>query len=336
MGTPAYKSPFSLHMLTRRRIALCLLFVLAGAGCSRDKKDPAAAAALAEGVTAFPAETRMLVGVGFPKIAGSSVGKQALDWALAADPAQKEALLQLLEQCKIDPGKDLDTALIGMGEGREQVAMLVRGKLDESTVVACTRKALAGRGGSIEVRTIHGHPVWAARDPQAGTTTWFTIETGRGALLATSDDWMARALDPNAAKLPSRPELNALVNRVDPAGPLWMAALMRPEVGQRMIDLTNGAVKAPATSFTLEARFDAGVDLLWRVDMQSEADAVVLVEFARSQQPWLTMAAIRYGLNKIVGKMAFAADGRVVKIGIHLDDAEVAQLADGLGKLAVN
>ena len=48
------------------------------------------------------------------------------------------------------------------------------------------------------------------------------------------------------------------------------------------------------------------------------------------------MAAFRYGLNKIVGKMAFAPDGRVVKIGIHLDDAEVAQLADGLAKLAAN
>jgi hypothetical protein len=125
-----------------------------------------------------------------------------------------------------------------------------------------------------------------------------------------------------------------LVNRVDPAGPLWVAALMRPEAGGRLTELTKGGVKAPAVSFTIESKLDSGVDLAWRVDMQSEADAAVLVEFARSQQTWLAVAAYPYGLNKIVSKMTFASDGRVVKIGIHLDDAEVAQLADGLAKLA--
>ncbi len=320
-------------MSTLERLALCALLV---AACSRDKKDPAAVVALGEGVAVFPAETRLVLGADFAKVAGSTAGRQALDWALAAEPEQKELLARVFARCKIDPSKDLYGALVGMGEGREQVAMLVRGQLDERTIVSCVREAVGEKGGAVELHELHGRAVWVARDPRAGTQTWFTIDGGRGALLATSQEWMARALDPAAPKLPSRAELPALVNRVDPAGPLWVAALMRPDAGQRLTELTKGAVQAPAVSFTVEARFDSGVDVAWRVDMQSEADAIALVEFARGQQTWLTLAAYRYGLNKIVGKTALAADGRVVKIGIHLDDAEVGQLAEGLAKLAEN
>jgi hypothetical protein len=341
MGPAAYKSPFSFCSLAfgsipMRAMRITLLALALATACSRDAKDPVAVAALGEGVATFPAETRMLVGVSFPKVAGSNVGGQVLDWALAADPQQQALLTQLLAECKIDPKRDLQTALIAMGEGREQVSMLVRGNLDEGTIVGCVRKAIAAKGGAVDARKIHDRTVWVARDPQGGTETWFTVDTGRGALIATSEAWLARSLDPAAAKLPTRADLMALVNRVDPAGPLWAAALMRPETGQRLIELTKGRVKGPAASFTIETRFEAGVEVAWSIDMQSEADAIVLVDFARSQQTWLAMAAYRYGLNKIISKMTFAPDGRMVKIGLHLDDAEVAQLADGLAKLAAN
>src|SRR5688572_26322832 len=245
-------------MRMTHRIWLCAFLV---AACSRDKVDPVAVAALGEGVAAIPAEARVVVGINFAKVAGSTVGAQALDWALAADPRQKELLLALLAQCKIDPAKDLDTALIAMGEGAEQVSMLVRGKLSEGPIVACVREAVVAKGGTVEVHKLHDRAVWAAVDPQSGTRTWFTIENGRGALIATSQEWLGRALDPASAKLPSRPELNALIARVDPTSPLWAAALMRPETGARLPELTKGAVKEPAASFTIETKLDFGVDL---------------------------------------------------------------------------
>jgi hypothetical protein len=132
--------------------------------------------------------------------------------------------------------------------------------------------------------------------------------------------------------LRARPEMKQLIARADRGAALWGVGLMPPGVGERMVELTGGEVKAPAraVSFQLDVGRDVPLAARLRLDMADAADASKLAGFARNQLGVLTIAAQRYGLGRLLAKTEIAAEDSGMVVSLRLDGDDVRLLDETL------
>jgi hypothetical protein len=316
----------------RRRLSiLLLLLAVACDGKSAASQQPAP---FADGAAMFPSETRALIGFRVAAIGKSPLAGRMIDWMMETDPTQQQALIGLLRTCAVDPAKDVDTVAIGIGAGPSEIAVLAKGRFDETALLACLRDSMTKKGGKLEAKKLGGRMAYNAVDAASGTSVWIAFGAGSGVVVATSESWLTQVLDPSVPKAAGRADTSALVGRVGGDAAIWGVVYLTPETSQRIADATKGAVKQGPGSLTGELALDDTAALTVKLDLPTPEDAVALIDFARSQHIWIALAAQKLGIGRIVNKLAFAADGKVVSIGLRLDQAEVTQLVEALDKLA--
>jgi hypothetical protein len=325
-------------MLTLRPMALAALaFVLAVVACGRGKaqtpegqaKDQALAGL---GSAALPAETRVVIGVAVPKLAASPLARRLVGELLGRDPEARDRLSALLTRCKIDPLRDVDGVTIGLAVGQD-VALLVRGRLDDAALVECVRAEALAAGGSFADEAVAGRTVHGVTSKQGAQRVWFVSEPDHTVIVSLSLPFLTKVLDPKTPKVDSVPETAALLGRVSPTAALWGAGFLPSGVGQNLVKLTDGKVAEPAHSVAFEASFDAGLAALLRLDMKTSADADHLATFAKGQLDWLAIAAQRYALGPLVAqKLSITTEQASVKLSLRLDEADVKNLEAALAK----
>ncbi len=297
-------------------------------------KDQAAAqqgALKAQGTAAFPAETRVIIGLSVPKIAASPLARKVASDLLARDPDAAQRLTDLLSRCKLDPEKQIDSITIGMAAGND-LALLVRGRIDGQTLVSCVRAESTAAGGTFTDKQVSGHTVYTATSKDGAQNVYFTFEPDHTVVVALSDAWMGKILDPKAPKIDAAKEMVALLERVAKDAAVWGAGFLPPGVGENLVKLTEGQVAQPAQSIAFEATFDKGLAALLRLDMKGATDAEKLAAFARGQLDWLAIAAQRYAIGPIVSKIQIVSEQASVKFSARLDDADVKTLEAALAK----
>lgn len=317
-------------MLRRSGIVVVLLALACGSKGAEEK----APAPFADGAAMFPAETRALVGVNVGKIGASPLARRVVEWLLDSAPAQKQELTALLEVCAIDPAKDVDSVAIGVGAGPSEIAILAKGRFDEARLVPCLRQTMAKKGTEVAEKKIAGRTAYSAVDPVSGTAVWIVFGDGTGVVIATGEAWLGKVLDPAAPKASGNADTQSLIGRVGSDAAIWLAAYLTPEASQRVADVTKGAVKKGPPSLTAELALAETASLRVELDVAAPDDAMAMVDFARSQHIWLTLGAQKYGIGRIVNKLNFAAEGKVVAITLNLDQEEIEKLALALDKLA--
>lgn len=303
-----------------------------GAGASAS----APGAASATGTAAFPAETRVVIGASVPRIAASPLARRILADLLGRDREAEKRLVDLLAHCKIDPGKDIDSVTIGMAQGQD-LALLVRGRIDEKSLVECVRSESTAAGGTFAGKTIAGRTVNAATSKEGGQNVYFTFEGSEAehtVLVSLSETWLAKILDPKAPKIGSAPDMATLLGRVPGEAAVWGTGMLPPGVGQNLVKLTDGQVTQPAQSVAFEASFDGGLSATVRLDMKGATDAEKLAAFAKGQLDWLAVAAQRYSIGPLMAKIQIVSEQSSVKFSARLDEADVKILEAALAKSA--
>jgi hypothetical protein len=332
--------------MTARRIALVLAALAAvwvglAAACGKGKAEPSAAAGpstdqssaalKAQGTDALPGETRVVVGLSAPKIAASPLARRLVADLLGRDADAEQRLVDLLGRCKIDPEKDVESLTIGMAEGQD-LGLLVRGKLDEKALAECVRAETTSTGGTFVDQQTLGRTVYVATSKEGGQKVFFTFAPDKTLIVALSDAWLQKILDPKSPKLDGTKEMVALLGRVSKDAAVWGTGFLPAGVGKNLVEVTGGQVTQPAESVAFEATFDKGLVGTLRLDMKGATDAEKLAAFVKGQLDWLAVAAQKYSIGPIVAKIQVVSEQASVKISVHLDDTDVKTLEAALAK----
>lgn len=319
-------------MATRRLLALALVLVLL-ASCGKDKAAPGvpdasppapSRASLGE-VSDLPAETRVFLEARIAPLMGSPVVRQIFERVLGRDPEARTRLTSLLERCKVDLGRDVERVTLAMADPTD-VALLVRGHLDEAALLECVR---AEAGGLTSAPHPGGLTVYATQGE--GSRVWLTFTQGL-VVVSSSEKWLDAVLDEKGEKVASRPQMTALLGQVDRQASLWGAGTMPAGVGERLTELTRGAVKQPARAISFTVHAGAMLDARLRLEMVDEADARELATFMKGQIDLLALGAQRYGLGRTVARTQITTDGASVALALKLDENDVRLLEGALGQ----
>jgi hypothetical protein len=318
-------------MVTWKLSALILCASACGKGKAGAPEAQAQARGLSElGLSALPAETRVIIGASVPRLAASPLARRLLGEILGRDAEAEQRLGQLLNRCRIDPEHDVQSVTIAMAEGQD-LALLACGTVDGKALADCVRAEAQSGGGSFVEKSVAGHTVYTATSASGTQKVWLTFGADRTVVAALSEGWLTKILDPAAPKIESRADTMALVKRVAPEAAVWGVGYLPAGVGGQLVKLTQGQVAQPATSVAFEAAFDHGLAATLRMDMKSTDDADHLATFAKGQLDWLTVAAQEVKLGQLMAKAQITTDGPSVKLAVKLDDADVRKLEVALG-----
>jgi len=210
----------------------------------------------------------------------------------------------------------------------------VRGKLDEKSLAECVRAEATAGGGSFADQPLLGRTVYVATSKEGGQKVLFTFAPDKTLVVALSEAWLTKILDPKAPKLDAAKdkEMVGLLGRVSRDAAVWGTGFLPPGVGKNLVEVTGGQVTQPSQSTAFEATFDKGLVATLRLDMKGATDAEKLAAFVKSQLDWLAVAAQKYSIGPAIAKIQVVSDQSSVKISVHLDDNDVKTLEAALAK----
>ncbi len=330
-----------------RLAALALAVTLAcvatsSAACGRRKKDAAAvkaereqAAATVEGLGALPADVHVVVGANVPMLAASPLVKRAFAQMLTRDAALATRLTELQTRCKLDPGKDISSVLVGlMGTTTARdVVLVAKGRFDEPAVAACVGGTLSERGGSLEQKPGAGGVTYLVHNPQGGGgEVAFTFGAKDVLIIADSEALLLRARDAAQPKLTGNQRMMKLIKATDTRAALWGAGEIAPEVGSGLVRAAQGKIKQPAQAIWGFVSADSGLAIELALEMASADDAKGLLTVVQKQLSDYAIIAQAYSLGPVVNKIKPEARGSLFVVTLTLDTAELTRLESLLNR----
>lgn len=316
-------------------IAAAALVVACGKK-SEEKADEAPELADIDGAMAVPADAVAVIGMDVSELAASPLVERAVSQMFVRDPGLKEQIEGLTSACDLDPGQDVESALIALLPGQDDAAtesiLVARGDLSESAIAACVGKRLADGGGSTTSVPWEGRILYRAVATRGGRAVWMSFGSDQTAVIASSREALEASLG-DGRKLPTNEALAALVERAGADATLWGAGQIDPAVGQGLVGATGGQVQAPAAVFGhLGLAAADGLDLLLGVEMASEEDATKLISIAKPQLAAASLMAQRHGLGPLVKRIESRGEGRTARFSLRLSAAELSEITSVIDK----
>ncbi len=317
-----------------------LLLAIAGAACGDDAKkkpvpapeEPSAPRSVA-GLDAVPGTARAVVGLNVPKLRDSALVQRALTWVLDSDPGLRERIEALLSSCGIDPGGDLVSVAIATGETPAQALMVVTGTLVEDRVATCVQVAMKAGGGDLSRRELGGRTAYVTVKPGGGEGVWFAFGAKGTVVASTTQDWLEAALG-DGPKLSTSAWAAPLVERAGPTAGVWAVGAVEPRVGEGLVRVTAGAVKAPPTHMFAHLEVGDGMEAELGAVMATAADATAVADFGSSQLRAITMLAQGYGLGAAVSKVRIEAEATTAFLRLTLSADEVKEVVSQIDRAA--
>jgi hypothetical protein len=315
--------------------ALLLFCVLAAAvaGCKKKKPEgkPPPVASAVVGLDAVPGESRAVVSANVAALRTSWLVDRAVAQMLRRDPGLKERIDELVRACKFDPARDLDSFLIGIGgraPGREteEAVMVVSGAFQEAELASCVGQSAATQGTSFTSQRADGRTFYRVGERSGRQdSVWFTVSGPRTVVIATSSEWLARALSPGKS-VRDVPAMAALLEKVDQTAGIWAIGQVDEQVGAGLVELAGGAVKTPPRAMFGHGRLARGIELELGVMMASEQEANSLVSLMKGQLSLGALAAQRYGLGTLIQKLGVDSEAETVYLRLALSEDEVRRV----------
>lgn len=160
---------------------------------------------------------------------------------------------------------------------------------------------------------------------EASDEVWFTIAGPTILVVATSKEWLQRAVS-DADKIMSSSSVSKLITRVDRTAAVWVAGDIDPHIGQGLVEQTRGEIAKPPISMFGTLSLDRGIRFELGVDMVSQNDANALKSLISGQLGMGALAAQAYGLGEWVDKLGVDVDQKTVYLRVTLQDDEIRQI----------
>jgi hypothetical protein len=322
--------------VNRTLLALAALALACGCG----KKHGGGPAAEVAGLSAVPVSAEVVISADVARVSDSPIVSRAVDQLMMRDPDLADRWQKLHDSCKLDPTR-IQHVLLAIGPrgnqngvGTGPVLMVATGKITEAELTSCVRSMVGSGGGDVTAKTVAGHTLYQARD--GSRIMFFSFGRADTVLLSSNEQFITEALTPGK-KATDNAELGAWIALADQKAPVWAAGKADPNLRDRLVKVTNGALTAGPQAIVLSFDPTSGAKLDLGAVMASPADAKALESFAKSQIALLGMAAQQLSAGKLVDKIEVSSTGTVVHVRVNLTLDEVNQLIsalDGKGSAA--
>ena len=310
-----------------RRLALVVALALAAlSGCKKKPAGGKSATAIA-GLGAVPADAESVISFDVGRLIDAPLVDRAVQLLLQRNQGLADRWTKVAASCQIDVRKQIHRVLIAFGPevngGAGAVLTVLSAEIPEAKLATCLRQVVGTGAGEVTAHTSAGRTIYTVKD--AGRVVYYGYGQADTIVLGTSQAWVETALASSGPKATDSGALKPLLARADQAAPIW-AAGRPPRVSDGLIKLTGGAMKKGPQAFFLSVDPTTGLRLELGAELTSEDDAKVLEEFAKSQLPFLAMAAQIKALGPLVSKIAVARTGAVCTAKVSLSMEEVNDL----------
>jgi hypothetical protein len=310
----------------RMAAAIACAIALAAAGCGRKAQSDGTARPVT-GLAAVPAGVVAVVGFDVKRIASAPLVQRAAQQLLARRPELVARLAKLEADCQLDLTNKLDRVILATGprsaDGSQPVLLVASGQIAEAPLTACLEKSVGAGGGSISGDTDQGRTIYQVKEDRRVVFYGFGKEDT--IVLGNDRAWVVKALG-LGPKVQDDVELKAFLAMSDQAAPAWLAARVDAKVGQGLIRVGGGAIKAGPTAVFGSLDPSAGARVELGVVMGSDDDAKALESFAKSETGLFALAAQWKGLGRAVAKTEITRDRNAVRIRLALTADEVKEL----------
>jgi hypothetical protein len=330
-STTAYNALISMDSRRRKRLVLAALLALACGNACGNKAVTGVSGKVSPTVTSglagMPAEASIVLVATPARLAAAPLVEHILERLFARDPGPLQSVRALLARCAIDPTKDIQSVTLASGPG-EDLAAVVVGKLDDAAVGTCLKSAAAEAGATLTAidKTVHFQLT------RQGKPDLFLSFGAEGAVFATSQPWLRKVLDTTTPRATTRADLTALAARTDTTAAAWGVGLVPPAVGQRLVEMTKGLVTKPARGIVVE--LDAGKGAALRVairaELETDADAAALTDYARTQLQLVVTGAAKLGLADLASAVKVEQQEKIVSVSVSVDEAQAKKIEEAL------
>lgn len=309
------------------RVAIALAATLALAGCGNKKGDSAQASAPPTiELAAVPASAEVVIGADVRKLAQSRLVELAVQQMYRRDPGLETRIDALRTDCGIDPGRDIERLVIGMGPAPDQVVLIAAGGFEDSAVATCLNKIAAAGGGSVNAQSVDGRVIYKVDNGE--TVVWLAVGAGGVLAVSPSEAFLRDALG-GGGKVWNAPAMTSFLTRVDRSRTLWAAGLIPGRTGAGLVEVTSGAVKAPPVAVFGTLELDSGMSAELGLVMASADDATTASSRAVIELALGASVAQRYGLGRLVSKVKASAEGEILMISADLTMQDLNDLLAG-------
>lgn len=315
------------------------------------------------GLDAVPREVSAVVGMDVGALRRSWLVQRMVEQMFRRDQGLKQRIDALMTSCRVDP-ENIREVIIGLtrGSGPEsgdgQAVMVVTGAFVEAELASCVGQSVAADGRRLVADRADGRTMYGVRRnaPPAGNNreaagggapvvlpdvplfsagsatahardqVWFAVAGPETLVVATSKEFLRRALSPREDKVMSDEAMAGLIERVDRRAGVWVAGAMDPDIGRGLVDKSAGQVASPPAAMFGSVGLESGVDFRLGVDMATEEDAGGLRALISGQKGLWALAAQRFGLGEWIDKLRVDADARTVYLRVTLTQDELRQI----------
>jgi hypothetical protein len=308
--------------VTARRLALAALASLGLAACGKHGR--AADARAVTGLQAVPSGVVAVVGIDVGRLAGSQVVARAVDQLLARRPELGQRLDALEASCHLDLANKVKRVILASGprdkDGTTPVLLVASGQIAEADLTSCLERSVGSGGGKLSASSADGRTIYKIEEGRR--QVYYAFGAADTVVLSNMEPWVEKALGAGPKVMDDK-DMKAWIGMSDQAAPMWLAAKVDPKVGDGLIRVGQGQIKAGPKAVFGSMDPSAGLKAELGAVMQTEDDAKALESFSKSQVGLLALAAQWKGLGPAVSKTAVTRDSAVVRLRLSLSDAEV-------------
>jgi len=300
-----------------------LVLSIALLACKGDKQAAGRAPAPVDGLAAVPARVSVVIAADLGKLAGSQLVRRAVDEMLARDVDLGKRVHELLDGCKLVPGKDIKGLVVAMGTTRERSLLVAQGSFDEATLASCVGKSMAASGGELTRGQDEGRTVYSAVGTTGLAPVFFSLGSKHTLVVSSSKEMLIEALGPGD-KLAANRRMGDLLARADTSAPLWAVGLVPDGVGAGLVG--KAGLKKPPQAMVVRASFGDGLELRLDVEMADQSDAKSAVSLAKPQLEAASLVAQKAGLGALVNRITVDADGPWLVLALKMGADEVGEI----------
>jgi hypothetical protein len=335
-------------------VALLATFALAGAGCSKDKKEDGKGGESGKEGSAKPAEGKggsASSGSGsevsrtgfsvFPKdydvVGGISLAavRKGAAWGLLKAQIEKEAAKnkdykEFVDTCGIDPIGDIDSIIMGGNTqaSDEDFAMVVQG-IEKGKAKSCIEAMAKKEGKEVKIEEEDGGKFWkVTTEKKTGYAGWLDDKTVVfGAKSEGSKDWIAARVEAKDG-LDKNPEILGLLKSADSSNQVWFAMKsnkdMAMPMGMALGGMPAGLYGALNFSKALSVKLGARMPDAKAAEASAKHATTMISQGKGSAPP---------ALHKFIDKVAISNADNDVKVSLELTEAELNEIEGILKKL---
>ena len=288
------------------------------------KVDGGGRVANVDGLAALPSDVQMVIFAELESLRRSPTVVRAFTRLSAREPGLRNRVRELLDACRLEPGKQLGRVIIGI-RAVNKVVMVVSGKLEEGALVRCVSQVAGRAGGSLEVQEFSGRSIYHV---QGMREVWFTMGSAHTLILSSDRDSLHKALDPK--DILADAEFRALVGQAGGAlsrggyPNLWIAGFI-PEAWAKQLPAL-GVAQGWARMGFVSLKLDGGLDARMSLSMNNEEDAKLLLSFVEKHLRGAVLWVQQWGIGPFVATVRLKRKGTVLQANWVLSPAQVKEM----------